>query len=92
MTLSELINNRISHTRWPRGMPYGYLTALYSTGLEKAASVFKGREIQSQHDLDELANQLATVCGPLMRTKPQPTTCQIVAFALYLTFNGKTFS
>ncbi len=92
MTLSELINARISHTNWPRGMPYGYLTALYSRGLEKAADVFKGKEISSQQGLDELADQLAQVCGPLMRIAPQPTTCQIVAFALYLTLNRKTFS
>lgn len=91
MTLSELINNRISHNRWPRGMPYSYLTALYSIGLEQATSVFKGRDIKSQQDLDDLAEQVAKLCGPHMRTAPQPTTCQIVAFALYLTINGKTF-
>ena len=72
-------------------MAYSYLTALYSVGLDKAREVFEGAPLNSQQDLDVLAARLAETCGPHMRTKPKTTTCLAVAFALYLTLNGKTF-
>lgn len=87
MTLSELVNNRISHKRWPKGMPFSYLSALYNVGLSKAANVFAGKEITRQQDLDAMAALVIDHCGPHMTVRPEFTCAQIVAYALYLTLN-----